>query len=291
MVVLDAMGEPCSEDNPAIEHFNHCIIEAVADGKTYYLDPAAGPSKLGRLSPLYAGTKALKLDGTVGTIVPLPSYQPLSDEEFNETTIKLNPNGSATITEQAHLKGQKAAQMKERMKGSQMEKVRKYLEETYKKSGRKLLDFYMTDAGAAGEEYETRISYSVPRFGSMTAGGLVFHAGSRNEGEDWLAALNAPRAQPFWFRATDISRMAFTVELPQGAELKSRPSDVFIDMPFMKAARKLDLKDNRVSVSETSQLLDARLKPAESSKVYEAFRKLQDHREYAFIVELPKPGN
>ena len=52
LVVLDAFGEPCCEENPAIEHFNHCIVQAAADGKTYFLDPAAGRSKLGRISSL-----------------------------------------------------------------------------------------------------------------------------------------------------------------------------------------------------------------------------------------------
>ena len=227
------------------------------------------------------------MEGAVGTIVTLPAYQPLNDEESNETTVKLNPNGSGTVTEKTHLKGQRAAQMKEQLKTSQPEKVRKYLEDSYKKTGRKLLDFFMTDPSAPGEDYETRISYTVPRFGSMTAGGLVFNLGGPSHRDDWLAALNLPRAQPFWFRATDISKLAFTVELPAGASLKSRPADVQIDTPFMKAARKLNFKDNRLSVTESSQLLDARLDPTQSPKVYEAFRKLQDHREYAFIVEMP----
>jgi hypothetical protein len=288
LVILDAFGEPCSDENPAIEHFNHCIVQAIADGQTYYVDPAGGPLKLGRISHFYAGTKALKLDGKSGSIVTLPSYQAVSDEEVSETIVKLNPNGSGTITEKSHLQGQKAAQMREQMKSNQPEKVRRYLEETYKKSGRKLLDFYMTDASAPGKSYETRITYTIARFGSMTAGGLVFHVGGQSQREDWLAALNLPRTQPFWFRATDISKLAFTVELPQGAVLKTRPSDVLIDTPFLKATRKLDLKGTNVSVSESSQLLDAELAPSENGKIYDAFRKLQDHRDYAFIVEMPK---
>src|SRR5581483_8419328 len=86
MVVLDAFGEPVSEENPAVEHFNHCIVQAVADGKIYYVDPAAGPAKLGQVSALYAGTKALKLDGPTAIVVSLPAYQPQSNTESNFTT-------------------------------------------------------------------------------------------------------------------------------------------------------------------------------------------------------------
>jgi hypothetical protein len=79
---------------------------------------------------------------------------------------------------------------------------------------------------------------------------------------------------------------------PAGAVLKSRPDDIQIDTPFMKASRKLAFKDNKLSLTETSQLLDARLDASEAGNVYSAFRKLQDHREYAFMVEMPKaaPG-
>ena len=287
LVLLDAFGEPVDEKNPGIERFNHCIVEAVANGKPYYLDPAAGPAKIGQVSPLYAGTKALKLDGATGSIVTLPPYQPVSEEESNQTLVKLNPNGSGTVTETTLLSGQRAAQMKERMKSSQPEKVRKYLEESYKKAGRKLLDFYMTDTNSTGESYETRIAYTIPRFGSMTAGGLVFNLGGEGRHEDRLAALNLPRSLPFWFRSTDSSKLTFTVEFPGGAVLKSRPDDIQIDTPFMKASRKLAFKDNKLTLTETSQLLDARLDASEASTVYGAFRKLQDHREYAFVVEMP----
>jgi transglutaminase-like putative cysteine protease len=287
LVILDAFGEPCDENSQAIERFNHCIVEAVADGKSYFLDPAAGHAKLGHISPLYAGTKALKLDGMTGSIVTLPPYEPLSDEESSQTIVKLNPNGSAVVTERTYLTGERASQMKEQMKSAQPEKVRKYLEDSYKKTGRKLLDFFMTAPDATGDDYESRLSYTVPRFGSMTAGGLVFNLGGQSRREDPLAALNQPRTEPFRFRATDPSKVAFIVELPVGAVLKSQPEDVDINTPFMKATRKLSFKDNKLSITESSQLLDARVDANAGGKIYAAFRKLQDHREYAFIVEMP----
>lgn len=288
LVLLDAFGEPVDEKNPAIETFNHCIVEAVADGKAYYLDPAAGPSKLGWISSLYAGTKGLKLERTAGVVVTLPPYQPVAEEESNQTTVKLNPNGSGMVTETVRLTGQRAAQMKERMKNTQPEKLRKYMEESYKKSGRKLLEFFMTGTNAVGDSYETRIGYTIPRFGSMTAGGLVFNLSAQGQHEDPFAALNLPRTLPFWFRATDYSKLNYTIEFPQGALLKSRPEDLQLDTPFMKASRALVFKDNKLSLTETTRLLDARLDASQGSTIYAAFRKLQDHREYAYIVEMPK---
>jgi hypothetical protein len=141
MVLVDATGEGCDEVCPAIERFNHCIIEAQADGKTYYVDTAWGPGKVGRVAQAYAGSHALKIEGRTGKIITLPSYEPLADEEFALTGIKLNPNGSATITENTTLAGAQAIRMKEQMKVTTPDKLRKYIEASYKNTGRKLLDF------------------------------------------------------------------------------------------------------------------------------------------------------
>ena len=63
LVLVNAFGEGVNETNPAIEMFNHCIVEAKADNALYYLDPAAGEQTLGRLPSVYAGTRGLKIDG------------------------------------------------------------------------------------------------------------------------------------------------------------------------------------------------------------------------------------
>ena len=289
LVLLDAYGAEFDEMCPAVERFNHCIVEATAGGRPYYLDPALGRSKLGRVPSTYAGIKALKLDGPTGSTVTLPPYEPIMDQESKQTIVKLNPNGGATITEISLLAGQGAEEAKERMKKTPPAKLRRYLEDSYKKSGRKLVDFFMTDTNAVGDKFESRIAYTVPRFGSMTAGGLVFKLGAQAREEEWIEALNLPRAQAFRFSPTDASQVAFTVELPAGSVLKSQPQDLQIDTPFMKATRKLSFKDNKLSVAETTRLLDARLAASEASKVYAAFRKLHEHRDYAFIVEMPSP--
>jgi hypothetical protein len=287
LVLVDAFGEGFNEACPAIERFNHCIVEARADGKTYYLDPALGPAKIGRVPHAYAGSRALKVEGSTGCTVTLPPYQPLMDQESTQTIVQLNPNGSATVSEAAQFAGEKAAQMRESMKNTPPEKLRRYLESSYKKSGRKLLDFSTTGTNAVGDKYETRVVYAVPRWGSMTAGGIAIKLDAQNQGEEWLGALNLPRTQPFWFNATDGTKRSFTVELPPGSVIKGRPEDLQIDTAFLKASRQIDLKDNRLSATEDSRMLDARLEPAAAGQVDAAFRKLFDHRQFAFIIQMP----
>ena len=287
LVLVDAMGEGFDEERPAIEKFNHCIVEATADGKTCYVDPAAGPTQLGRLPRSYAGTRALKIEGSCGRAITLPAYQPLMDQETSETIVKLNPNGSATVTEATRFTGQKAAQMKEWLKKANPGKVRKSLEASYKKSGRKLLDFYMTDTNAVGDKYETRMVFTTPRFGSVTSGGLALTLGGHNTSVELLGSLNLPRTQPFWFRATDASKRTFTVELPSGATLRGRPENLQIDTPFMKATRKIEFAANKLSATEDFRLLEARLAVSEAGKVYDAFRRLAEHSEYTYIVQIP----
>ena len=287
LVLLDASGEGFDPECPALERFNHCIVEATVGGKAYYLDPAWGATKIGHVAQAYAGSRALKLDGPTGRIVTLPCYEPQPNLETSVTTVKLNVNGSATISETAHLAGTRATLMKEQMKASTPDKVRKYLEASNKNAGRKLLDFFMTDPSEPGDTYETRITYTVPRFASMSSGGMAFQLGALGRKGTWIDALSMPRSQAFWFRATDPSKTSYIVELPPGARLKNRPEDVKIDTLFMKASRTVSFKDNKLTLAETSQMLDARLAGSQSALVYDAFRKINDHRDFSYVVEMP----
>ncbi len=288
LVLLDADGEGFEESAPvAIERFNHCIVQAKADGRTFYLDPAWGQSKVGWISSSYAGSRALMIEGPTAKAVTLPPYEPQADRAWSETVIRVNPNASGTITETGVVTGEAAKKMKEQSKEISAAKMRKYLEESYKRTGRKLLDFYVTDTNAPGDKYETRISYTIPRFGSMTLGGLMFKMGEGRGEENWIDALNMPRTQPFRFSPTDPSKVTFTVELPAGATLKGRPNDLLVDTAFLKASRKLTVQGSTVTVVETTRLGDAHVEANRAKEVYDAFRKLHEHRDYSYVVEMP----
>jgi hypothetical protein len=275
------------QHHQGVEMFDHCLLEAQLDGKPCFLDATAGRSVIGRLPPGYSRRQALKLDGTNGTIITLPLYQPRL-ETVNRTGIKLNLNGSATITQIFQAKGVAAARAKLRMKGTTVEKVKKSLQESYKRGGRKLVDFTMTDPNGAGDEYETRLVFTVPRFGSATAGGMAFKLSPGQE-SDWIAALNS-RTQPFQFDLENPEQAIYEVELPAGTVLKSRPDDLQLDTPFLKASRKIVQSDNKITLTEDTQILDARLPVAEAAAVHAAFQKLQDHRDFTVIVAMPPPA-
>ena len=235
----------------------------------------------------YAGSRGLKIDGVKGTAVTLPPFRPLADQSTDDTVVKLNPNGSATVTETSRSSGDAARLEREKMKQATPSKIRNYLTESYKRSGRKLLDFYMTDPEGDDGTFEIRVSYTVPRFGSLGAGGLVFKMGGSKDNGNWISQLNLPRQQPFRFYASDIGARKFTVELPVGAVLKGQPEDVQIDTAFLKASRKVQFANNRLSVTETTGYRDAHVPVTEASQVAAAFQKLQDHRDYSFVVQLP----
>jgi len=287
LVLVNAYGNGFDEANPAVEMFNHCIVEVTADGECYYLDPAAGEQTLGHISSAYSGSRALRIDGARGTVVKLPPYRPLVDQHVGETLVKLNPNGSASITQTLRYNGDLARREREKMANTTVAKVRSYLQDSYKKSGRKLLDFYMSDPDTETNIFEMRTTYAVPRFGSKGAGGYVFKMNTEDEDSNWLSLLSQPRKQPFRFYATDIGTQKFTVQLPVGATLKGQPDSLQVDTAFLKAARKVDFADNRLSVAETISYGDVRLPATASAEVLAAFQKLQDHREYSYVVQMP----
>jgi len=270
------------EDRPAVELFNHCILEATVNGKPCYLDATAGPGMAGRVPLAYAGQRALKITGSKGLAVRMPPYLP-EHPETRATEIKMNANGSGTVTETYTLHGERAKESKKEVKKDQMDKLRKNMEAQYKQSGRKLLDFFVTDPEDAGTNFVTRISYTAPRVASKTSAGLLFRMGQEND--EWLDRLEMPRTKPFYFASSDWSQVETTVILP--GKLKEQPADLELKLPFMEASRKLTLNGNALKLTEATRTIGTRMDAKSAGEVAKAFRQLSEHRSYSFIVESP----
>ena len=272
---------------PTITAFDHCILEATIAGKRYYLDASAGPAPLGWLPVHCSGAQALRIGQKKGDIVTLPPYKPL-DSSTQRKTVKLNPNGNATVTDVTELTGPPAHAAKLSLRQSNVAKIRKALEDNLKKGGQKLLEFSVTDPKAEGDTYQYRMTYTLPRFASRSAGGLVFQLGNvPAQGQDWAAALESPRVRPFRFYPTDVDLQIYEVELPAGAELKSKPEDLQIENSFMRASRRTEVSGTKVTLTERSVMLDSKLAATEASTVSAALKKFQDHRAHAFFAQLP----
>lgn len=288
VLVGTGYGHQFDANTASVNRFDHCIVEARVGDKPVYLDPAAGPSKVGRLPIECCAVQALRINDRTAEVITLPPYIPRENDSLNKTVVKLNPNGSAIVTEIRELHGPEARATKLGMRRSPPEKLRKYLEEAYKKQGQKLLDFSMTDPGDESDDFKSLISFTLPRFASRASEGLVFKLGSSNEqGQDWTAALEAPRARPFRFYPSDAAVNIYEIELPQGAVLKSKPDDLELKVPFMQASRKVAVDGNKLTLTESSLLLDAKLPATEAPNVLAHLRKLQDHRETVFILTVP----
>jgi thioredoxin-related protein len=291
-LVLLGTGYGRQFDNPnaSLHHFNHCILEARVGDKSVYLDPSGGPSKAGRLSVECSAVQALRI-GEKAEVISLPSYIPEEDCSLQKTIVKLNPNGSSTITEMTELKGAHGRSAKLQFRNVPVEKIKKRLEEVYKENGQKLLDFTMTDPNDESDLYHSKITYTLPRFASKSSEGLIFKLGASSEdGKDWTATLEAPRNQPFRFYPNDPAIVIYEVEMPEGAVLKSKPEDLNLKTKFLDAARKVTVDKNKITLTEVTRMLDAKLAPTEAQTVLTEFRKLEDHREHAFIVSIPTPA-
>jgi thioredoxin-like negative regulator of GroEL len=275
---------------PTINLFDHCILEARLGEKRFYLDPSAGPAPLGWLPAQCSGAEALRINGNQGELLTLPAYK-AQESSSRRRIVKLSPNGSATVTDIQELKGPLAHATKQSMRQTNLVKMRKSFEDGLKSAGQKLLEFSVTDPNSEGDTYQFKLGYTVARFASRSGEGLVFKlAADANTEQDWTAALEVPRVRPFRFYPGDVGVQTYEVELPAGAEVKSKPDDLELETAFVRATRKVRVKANTITLTEKSSLLDAKLPASESTTVLAAMRKLQDHRNHSFIVSLPASG-
>jgi len=282
VLVGGRLDQDTIRDRPSIEMFWHCILEATVDGKPMYLDATAGPGRAGHVPKSYAGQYALKIDGSKGTVVKIPAYEPES-REFSVREIKLNTNGSGTITEKRTYTGERAKEAKKDVKPDEVERMRKKYEASYKRSGSKLTEFSITDSSDPGSNFVWKIGCTSPRIASRTAAGLVVHLGDRPAA--WLDRLDTPRTKPFQFQSTDWVNNEVTAILP--GKVKELPGDLDLHLPFLEATRKVTLNGNTLRITEKSRMINSRVDAKDAREVVDAFRKISDHQYYGYVIELP----
>ncbi len=282
VLVGASIDEEVFRTRPAVQMFWHCILEATIEGKPMYLDATAGPGRVGHVPKGYSGQYVLRIDGLKGTPVKLPAYEPES-REFSVREIKLNTNGSGTITEKRTYTGERAKEAKKDVKPDEVERMRKKYEASYKRSGSKLTEFSITDSSDPGSNFVWKIGFTSPRIASRTAAGLVVHLGDRPAA--WLDRLDTPRTKPFQFQSTDWVNNEVTAILP--GKVKELPGDLDLHLPFLEATRKVTLNGNTLRITEKSRMINSRVDAKDARKVVDAFRKISDHQYYGYVIELP----
>jgi hypothetical protein len=289
VLLHSGFGHQWAADRASPYHFNHCIMEAKVGDKKYYLDPSAGAAKIDRLPIPDCSAMALRIDEKKAEVVTLPAYIPTENDQVKKRLFRLNQNGSATITEIEEFHGLTAHSYKEYLRRmTTVEKMRKHCENSFKATGRKLIDFSMSDLDDRSDSFQSKISYTVPRFGSPSAEGLMFKLLDESDGnQEWISRLDAPRVRPFRFYPNDMEVLYFEIELPEGANFKARPEDLMLETSFLRASRKITIDKNKLNLVEKSISLDATLPSSEAPKVSAAFRKLSEHRNFAFSITMP----
>lgn len=279
-------AEDSDRDTLSAEKFDHCIVQVLIPNKTYYLDPAAGPRKVGQIVKQYAGHPALVIQGNKGQIVTLPPYDTQTNKEHTHALFELTPEGGGVITENLRQEGEPARLRKAEIKEASADKVRRALEDRFKGVGGKVLEFSMTKPTDEGDIFESHLKMRLPRVGMKLADGLLLQLGGTPAINPEI--ISDQRRYPFRFQASDPIMRTFEIILPDGARLADPPESIEINEPFLKAYRKFKLEGNTLTLQEHFEFLSARLPASDKDKVRETLRRWHENRTMAHRIELPK---
>ncbi len=72
--------------------------------------------------------------------------------------------------------------------------------------------------------------------------------------------------------------------------LVSKPADLDLDLPFLKASRKIALAGNLLTVTQSISYKDAVLPADQESAIAQAFHQLQSNLDTAFILAALAPA-
>lgn len=274
---------------PMILQFDHCLVVAQVDGKDVYIDPLAEVSDSGWLPAWDSKAEALKISDKNNEKITLPAYQPRDIAPGERVGAELHPDGSATITSMFDFEGQLATQYKSIFSRITLDQARQTFAQTFKLRNEILTDFSMNDPRQPGTSFSITCVATAPQFSTMTGNGLTFRLGERGPSENWSARLDKPRTDPFRFYPSDPSVRSYTVTLPPGARLVSKPADLHLDTAFLTATQTSAIEDGKLVMTDSYAMKDAVIPAAQAEQVLNGFQRLEEHREGVFVISVGPP--
>lgn len=278
-------------DMPSPAWFNHVIVEATIDNQKIYLDPSFGPAPLGYLSTACARAQGLRVAPTGSELIRLPDYQDIGEGNFGKTTIQINPNNSAELTQKIVANGPMARERKRTLAGQSVEKMRLNMDANFKKKGQKLLSLSFTDPEDKSDHFEWEMKFTVPHFGQKLGPDLILNLTRKNQGNgpDLVALLQEPRTTPFYFPPNDTWTEIYDITLPDKTVIKQNVSDAEANETFMTYSRKVETQNNHIILTDKSRFVGGRLPITDAPKVLDAFKKRQDILDSPIVLTIPQP--
>jgi tetratricopeptide (TPR) repeat protein len=250
-------GDSVKSGLPTLEAFNHVLVRAEIDGKTYWLDGArSGDRRLDELAvpPYYWGLPLVAQNSDLVQIVPTPLTQPTVDTKVHINAMRGIP-GSESVHAETVFRGEMAARMRYALgnlaPGDRDRTLHEYWDKT--------LPFAKADSVAASYDEQSAQEHL-----TMDGSSQMEWVGERHKLEgltftysaDFARATGPHSDAPFIVQFPSYSRLVETIDLPHAqAPFTVDGADIDRTLAGAEFRRQVHILDGVLTAEETARTL------------------------------------
>jgi hypothetical protein len=273
-------GRSVRDHLPAASAFDHVIVRLRLDGRSYWLDPTATQQR-GDLDKIDVADFGYALPIAVGVRALAEVRAPGQPENVIEVVERFVPGADGQAIElfvETRYGGQRAEEMRRRLRSNRMQDVASHYEDYYRKSYGELT--VLSPASMSEDEAANTVLVKehyrlTPGWESTGVTTRTLSAFADALRGDVIVPNSLVRTAPIDLANPATLRHEINVELPEGWSLDDAPEDYAVESPSMRYQRTLSNEGRRVTLVHR---LDVRKSEVEGAEVGDYLAKVRDIR-------------
>lgn len=275
---------------PALDYFDHVMLEATVDGQRQYLDPLMKGYDIGQYHYGYEGGTLFVITDDGYRFETMPVRDERSHYERKDVVETIQPDGSVVREVRSQWDLEFSLETRESWQASsekEREEFYQSLDEIYTKGG--------TVAERSWEGMDARygpirsyLKFTAPREYPVINDMILINAGGEERGEEFT---KKERVYPIYFPVNSLNESTTTYHIPPGYRVDFVPEGFSLRLPFIETAKTFAASGDTVTVSGYTRTRRATVEPDRYREVKDYFNAVaQNKNQYIVLKKIPAGG-
>ncbi len=278
---------------PTLAAFDHCIAMAEIDGKQVWLDSTAETCGFGDIPASDRGAQGFVVDDGAGRFETIPVYGAAQNGFDSVTHVDLQPDGSARVSAETHMRGASAEQWRSYVRSITPDQ-RKQMIQAMAQSisvGGTVQEFKLPDGVDKRGPYIISMKLAAPTRAKSTKNLLILPLANTSGGSDHSNPfVKETRVWPIVVEEASLQQGETTITLPQGYTVEDTPADINLEGELFSYRRTITVSsDGRtINVKVASESKPGRVPAADYAMIRRHYDRVISATEDVIVIRKPK---
>jgi hypothetical protein len=259
------------EDFPS-DQFNHIILCVPLSKDTMWLECTSQTTPAGYMGDFTGNRKALLITEEGGRLMATPHYGMKENTQVRMIKGKINADGSLVMNVATNYKGIQQEERSALINQLSKDKVKKYLQEDLQLSTYEVNDFKYEQKKDALPEIDEQLDVLVDNYATITGKRIFITPNILSRGGIKLS--EEERKADFVFDYEYHDEDNYEIEIPEGYQLESMPSDVSLKTKFGTYSCSTKLDGNKIIYHRVREQFAGRFPATDQAELTRFFEEI-----------------